>query len=152
MNLRTISKSVLLFAACATLYTSCSEDEDPSIIGSWKFTGAVFNPAITMDSTEITDAYSLFFPQACDRDDYFILQENGVQINDAGATLCNVGETQRDTSAYNYSGTTLTMLSADGDTNGIITNVSITKTNLTGKFSAEFGGAARNIDVTLTRQ
>lgn len=142
----------MLFAACATLYTSCTEDEDPSIIGTWKFTGAIFNPAVTIDSMQVTDAFSMFFPDACDQDDYIMFQENGVQINDEGALLCNISQPQRDTASYSFSGGTLMMFEEDGDTTGTITNITITETSLTGKWAIEFGEGTTNIDVTLTRQ
>jgi len=147
------AKVALLFAGCAFLVTSCTEeDEEASIIGSWIVTDAVFNPAIMMDSVMVTDAFSLFFPQACDQDDIIILQDGGVQIMDQGVLLCDSTAMQQETSTYSYTGTTLYLMETSGDTTATITNVAITASSMTGSFTVEMNGESANVDVTLTRQ
>jgi hypothetical protein len=147
------AKVALLFAGCAFVVTRCTEeDEEASIIGSWIVTDAVFNPAIMMDSVMVTDAFSLFFPQACDQDDIIILQDGGVQIMDQGALLCDSTAMQQETSTYSYTGTTLYLMETSGDTTATITNVAITASSMTGSFAVEMNGESANVDVTLTRQ
>jgi hypothetical protein len=147
------AKVALLFAGCAFVVTSCTEeDEDPSIIGSWVFTDAVFNPAVMIDSVMVTDAYSMFFPTACSQDDIVIFQDGGVQISDQGALKCDSTAAQQETSSYSYTGSTLYMITADGDTSGNMTNVVITSTTITGSTLVDVGSGDVNVDFTLTRQ
>ncbi len=147
------AKVALLFAGCAFVVTSCTEeDEDPSIIGSWVFTDAVFNPAVMIDSVMVTDAYSMFFPTACSQDDIVIFQDGGVQVNDQGALKCDSTAAQQETSSYSYTGSTLYMISADGDTTSYMTDIVISASTITGSTLVDVGSGDVNVDFTLTRQ
>lgn len=148
------AKFALLFAGCAFVVSSCTEeDEDPSIIGSWVFTDAVFNPAVMIDSVMVTDAYNLFFSDACDQDNLIIIQDGGIQISDQGVLLCDSTALQQVTGSYTYEGSTFIAIeTSTGDTTFVITNVAITSTTMTGSISTEFNDESTNVDVTLTRQ
>jgi hypothetical protein len=147
------AKVALLFAGCAFVVTSCTEeDEDPSIIGSWVFTDAVFNPAVMIDSVMVTDAYSMFFPTACSQDDIVIFQDGGVQVNDQGSLKCDSTAAQQETSSYSYTGSTLYMISADGDTTSYMTDIVISASTITGSTLVDVGSGDVNVDFTLTRQ
>ncbi len=143
--------ALLLVAGGMILITSCNNnDEEVGIIGTWKVTGAVFNPAYDPGSGPTTDAYSLMFAQSCAQDDFIIFQDNGTVINDEGAVKCDSASAQQTTDNYTFSGTTLSIFSNDTIT---ITNVAIQATTLTGSMAADFGsGTPVNIDMTLTRQ
>jgi hypothetical protein len=147
------AKVALLFVSCSVIVASCSsEDEDFSIIGSWVATGGVFSPAVMIDSVAVTDAFNLFWPDACDQDDIIILQEAGVMIMDQGALMCDSTDMQQETASYAFIGSTLYLMESSGDTTAVITNVAITAATMTGSMAVNMGGTAANVNLTMTRQ
>ena len=144
--------ALLLIAGSMILITSCNNNEDDAegIVGTWKVTGAVFNPAYDPGSGLTTDAYSLMFGQPCSQDDLIIFQDNGTVISDEGALKCDSTSAQQTSDNYTLSGTTLTIFNNDTT---ILTNIAIQASTITGSLSADFGsGTPVNIDMTLTRQ
>ncbi len=144
--------ALLLVAGGMVLITACNKKDDPaSILGTWKVTGAVFNPAFNPGTGLTTDAYSLMFAQPCSQDDLVIFQDNGTLINDEGALKCDSLSPQQSTDNYTFSGTTLSIISTTDTTNLI--NVSITSSTLSGTIINIFGSSTpANVDMTLTRQ
>ncbi len=151
-KLKLFTIALLLTTGGFILITACNKADDPaSIIGSWKVTGAVFNPAYDPGSGLATDAYSLMFSQACSQDDLIIFQDNCTVINDEGALKCDSLSPQQSTDNYTLSGTNLTLISTTDTTT--LTNVSIGTSTMSGTLSINFGGVApANVDMTLTRQ
>lgn len=150
-KLKLFSIAILLVAGSMILITACNNNnEDPTIIGTWRVTGAVFNPAFDPGTGPTTDAYSLMFGQPCSQDDLIIFQDNGTVISDEGALKCDSASAQQTTDNYTLSGTTLTIFNNDTT---ILTNIAIQASTITGSLSADFGsGTPVNIDMTLTRQ
>lgn len=152
-KLKLFSMALLLIAGSMILITSCNNNEDDAegIVGTWKVTGAVFNPAYDPGSGLTTDAYSLMFSEACSQDDLIIFQDNGSVISDEGALKCDSLSPQQSTDNYTLSGTNLTIISTTDTTT--LTNVSIGTSTMSGTLSINFGGVApANVDMTLTRQ
>lgn len=152
-NHKLLTGTLLLLLGVTFFLTSCGEDEDEiTLIGSWKVTGATFNPPIdTNGSTSggtVTDAYPLMFPQTCDQDNLFIFEEGAVFKDDEGAVKCDTSSAQYEQGTYTQSGSTITIVT--GDTI-LLTNSAITKTTLTGTVTVDFGVSA-TIDFTMTRQ
>ena len=151
-KLKLFSMALLLIAGSMILITSCNNNEDDAegIVGTWKITGAVFNPAYDPGSGLTTDAYSLMFGQACSQDDLLIFQDNGTVISDEGALKCDSTSAQQTSDNYTLSGTTLIILGNDTTS---LTSVSINSSTMSGSLSIDFGGVTpANIDMTLTRQ
>ena len=150
-KLKLFSITLLLISGGMILITSCNNNEDDAegIVGTWKVTGAVFNPAYDPGSGLTTDAYSLMFDDACDQDDLIIFQDNGTVISDEGALKCDSLNPQQTTDNYTLSGTTLSLFGNDTTT---LTNVSIGSSTMSGTLSIDFGGGPANIDMPLTRQ
>jgi hypothetical protein len=150
-KLKLFSTALLLISGGMILINACNKnDEEAGIIGTWKVTGALFNPAVDLGAGLTTDAYSLIYAQSCSQDDFIIFQDNGVTISDEGALKCDSTSAQQTTDNYTLSGTTLTIFGNDTTS---LTNVSINSSTMSGSLNIDFGtGTPVNIDMTLTRQ
>lgn len=154
-NHKFLSGLLMLLLGGVFFMTSCGDDEDElGLIGSWKVTGAIFNPAIDTNGTTsgglVTDAYGMLFSQPCDQDDLFIFQDGGVSINDEGATKCDPLSPQQTTGTYTQSGSVITIIEG-GDTT-VFNNANVSNTTLTGTVTFDFGAGEANVDFTMTRQ
>lgn len=146
-----LSISIILIASGLVLLTSCKKEDAEAVLkGTWKVSGAVFNPAFDPGTGATTDAYSLFFSEPCSQDNLMIFQDGGVYIDDEGATKCDSTDAQQVTGSYTHTGTTIVIYSTNDTIT--LTNVNITKTNLTASSSFSFGSQNANVDFTLSRQ
>jgi len=147
---------LFLLLGVSFFMAGCDKDEDEaSLIGSWKVTGAIFNPPVDTNGTTsggtVTDAYGMLFTQDCDKDNLFIFQDGGVYLGDEGALKCDPLSAQQDTGAYTFAGTVITIIEG-GDTTKF-NNAAVTKTTLTGTVTFDFGGGTNaNVDFTMSRQ
>ncbi|MES2622679.1 MAG: lipocalin family protein [Bacteroidota bacterium] len=145
-----LNKLFIMVICALLLVAGCKKDEEASIIGTWKVTSAVFNPPAIVNGDTLSDAYPIFFPNSCNRDNVFIFESGGVFKNDEGATKCDPLDDQTSVGTYILSGSNLTWIT-DTDTTSI-SNAAITKTTLTGTFTEDNNGTTIYVDATMTRQ
>ena len=140
-------KQLLFFSFGLIFLLSCKKDEDKTcnrdvagISGTHKVTTARYKA--TPAAAEV-DYYSILFPDACQRDDVFVLNANGsFAYNDAGIACAPSGSY---TGIWSLSGNTLTV---DGDPGNIdVFNCS----SLTISF-ADFITAGDKMIIVFTRQ
>ena len=111
-------KKILFFSFGLIILSSCNKDKDKTcnrdvagISGTYKVTAARYKATPT--SAE-TDYYAVLFPDACERDDLWVLNSNGsFAYNDVGVVCTPSGNY---TSTWSLSGNTLTV---DGDPGNI---------------------------------
>lgn len=151
-NHKLLTATLLLLLGTTFFLTSCGEDEDEiTLIGTWKVTSAVFNPAVDVNNDSIldTDAYSFLFSQPCNQDDVFVFEEGGVFKNDEGATKCDPTDPQFEQGTYTQAGATVTVYTQDTI---VFNNTVISKSNFTGTVTFDFGGGKANVNFVMERQ
>jgi hypothetical protein len=91
-------KKVIIFCFAATLFVSCKKDKQsnpPSqvckqdmagISGTYKNTAVAYKASPTAVEQ---DYYTAFYPDACERDDLYILQPNGTYTYSDAGTQCS---------------------------------------------------------------
>lgn len=154
-NHKFLTGTLLLLLGVTLFMAGCKDDkEELGLVGSWKVTDAVFNPAVDTNGTTsgglVTDAYSMLFEDPCDQDNLFIFQDGGVSIQDEGATKCDSLAAQQDTGSYTYSGSNVTLIAGNDTT--LFFNVAVSDTRFTGTVTFDFGLGDANVDFTMTRQ
>ena len=95
--------AMISFLAIATVFTSCSKDDDEKTktelltASKWKMTAATVSPAMM----GITDFFPLM--EACDKDNTIKFNTDKTVVSDEGATKCDAGNPQQETDTWAFS-------------------------------------------------
>lgn len=144
-----MKKYVVLAAVAVIAFTGCKEKEK-NIIGTWRVTGAQLDPPVTYNGTTYSDVYSLMFDQPCEQDNLYMFQEDGVVLEDEGASKCSPNDSQSSTATYKIEDDKLTIYSDDTTT---FSNLSIDDGVMKGTIeNQDFFGSQTNITITWTQQ
>ena len=109
-----------------------------TIVGIWRVTQATFNPPIdTGAGPNVTDAYHLLYPRACDQDDLFIFEAGSIFKDDEGAVKCDSLAPQYEQGTYTQTGSTITVIS--GTDTSVFNNTTISNTTFTGTVTVDVG-------------
>jgi len=157
MNFKTIG---LLSIAILLSMAACKKDDDTSTnpttteyltAGNWKVTSMTIDPGVDFGGGVIITDFFAQFP-ACTKDDLIRFNTNGSITDDEGATKCDAGDPQTETTgswSLSADNKMLTVSYPDEDPL-VITITSINSTSMTGTYTMveDFGDGDETYTIT----
>lgn len=162
-----MKKSLIVLLSIGAFYLSACKDnstEDPKpeptrrellVNGHWQMTAGTIVPPIQIDIfgqiITISDFMELNGAEACDRDDFIVLNDNGTVTNDEGLTKCDPNDPQTSSggSWSLYDNNNKLRLIDTGDTTDL-TIQELTATSLKGTSTFENEGDTTTTTHTIT--